>query len=65
MSAAEVLDARLDARPRPRFRMGRFLGSELRLIAGRRRNIAGLGVLAAVPIIIAIAASPKPTAMNR
>lgn len=55
MSAAEVLDARLDARPRARSRMGRFLGSELRLIAGRRRNIAGLGVLAAVPIIIAIA----------
>jgi len=33
----------------------RFLLSELRLIFGRRRNIAGLGVLAAVPIIIGIA----------
>lgn len=53
MSAAEVLPARAVARSR--FRLGRFLGSELRLIAGRRRNIAGLGVLAAVPIIIAIA----------
>ena len=37
------------------WRVGRFLLSELRLIAGRRRNIAGLGVLAVVPIIIAIA----------
>ena len=33
----------------------RFLRSELRLIFGRRRNLAGLGVLAAVPIIIALA----------
>lgn len=33
----------------------RFLRSELRLIFGRRRNIAGLGVLAAVPIIIGFA----------
>jgi len=33
----------------------RFLRSELKLIFGRRRNIAGLGVLAAVPIIIALA----------
>ncbi|MGH3445754.1 MAG: ABC transporter permease [Nocardioidaceae bacterium] len=43
----------------------RFLGSELRLIFGRRRNIAGLGVLAAVPILIAVAikvnaSSPSP-----
>src|SRR6478735_8889030 len=37
------------------WRVGRFLLSELRVIAGRRRNIAGLGVLAVVPIIIAIA----------
>jgi ABC-2 type transport system permease protein len=33
----------------------RFLGSELALIGRRRRNQAGLAVLAAVPIIIAIA----------
>src|SRR5674476_155533 len=33
----------------------RFLRSELRLIFGRRRNQAGLGILAVVPIIIAIA----------
>ncbi len=34
---------------------GRFLVSELGLIFRRRRNLAGLGVLAAVPIILAIA----------
>jgi len=33
----------------------RFLRSELKLIFGRRRTIAGMGVLAAVPIIIALA----------
>lgn len=33
----------------------RFLGSELALIFRRRRNLAGLGVLAVVPIILAIA----------
>jgi ABC-2 type transport system permease protein len=33
----------------------RFLLSELRLVMGRRRNQAGLGVLAAVPVLIAIA----------
>ena len=33
----------------------RFLRSELRLIYGRRRNIAGMAVLAVVPIIIAFA----------
>ena len=33
----------------------RLLGSELRLIFGRRRNLALLGVLAAIPILIAIA----------
>ncbi len=42
----------------------RMLRSELRLIFGRRRNIAGMGVLASVPIIIAvaiaIAGSPEP-----
>jgi len=34
---------------------GRFLRSELLLIFGRRRNLAGLAVLAAVPVIVAIA----------
>jgi ABC-2 type transport system permease protein len=33
----------------------RFLGSELAVIFGRRRNLAGLGVLAVVPIIVAVA----------
>jgi ABC-2 type transport system permease protein len=33
----------------------RFLGSELRLIFGRRRNQALLGVLAALPILIGVA----------
>lgn len=41
----------------------RFLASELSLIARRRRNQAGLAVLAAVPIIIAIAVKvSNPTA---
>jgi ABC-2 type transport system permease protein len=35
-------------------RVLRLLGSELRLIAGRRRNQVGLAVLAAVPILMAI-----------
>ena len=34
---------------------GRFLRSELGIIFGRRRNLAGLAVLAVVPIILAIA----------
>lgn len=41
----------------------RLLGSELRLIAGRRRNQMGLLVLAAVPIVLAVAvkvSSPRP-----
>ncbi|GAA1250265.1 ABC transporter permease [Oryzihumus leptocrescens] len=33
----------------------RFLGSELRLIFGRRRNLAGMAVLASVPILLAVA----------
>jgi len=40
----------------------RFLGSELRLMLSRRRNQAGLGVLAALPVIMAVAvkiASPS------
>lgn len=53
MSAAET---RLDAprrRADPRF-SSRFLRSELRIIFGRRRNQAGLVVLAVVPIILAV-----------
>lgn len=41
------------ARPRPV--STRLLRSELRIIFGRTRNIAGFAVLAAVPIIVAIA----------
>jgi ABC-2 type transport system permease protein len=33
----------------------RLLGSEMRLILGRRRNRAGILVLAAVPVLLAIA----------
>ena len=47
----------------PRRVSTRFLRSELRLIFGRRRNQAGLGILAVVPIIIAIAvklSTPRP-----
>lgn len=52
MSAADLLP-RHEAgvrRPSPR-----FLASELRLVLRRRRNIAGMAVLAAVPILIAVA----------
>lgn len=45
----------LNALRRPRAVSTRFFRAELRLIAGRRRNQAGLAVLAAVPIIMAIA----------
>jgi ABC-2 type transport system permease protein len=41
----------------------RFLRSELRLIFGRRRNQAGLAVLAAIPVVIAVSvrvADPAP-----
>jgi ABC-2 type transport system permease protein len=51
MSAAEVLLVRNP----PRARVStRFLRSELKIIFGRRRNMAGLGVLAVVPVILAI-----------
>jgi ABC-2 type transport system permease protein len=49
MSVAEAVGSR-----RPRTVSTRFLRSELRLIFGRRRNQAGLLVLAAVPVLIAI-----------
>ncbi len=47
----------------PRRISTRFLRSELGLIFGRRRNQAGMGILAAVPVIIAIAvkvSTPRP-----
>jgi ABC-2 type transport system permease protein len=51
MSAAEL--ALIGSPPRARVST-RFLRSELKIIFGRRRNIAGMGVLAAVPVILAI-----------
>ena len=60
MSAADLL---VIGNP-PRTRVStRFLRSELKLIFGRRRNIAGLGVLAAVPVIVAVSlriSAPDP-----
>lgn len=58
MSAAELLTT--DQAPAaPRRGTGglslRFLRSELGIILGRRRNLAGLAVLAVVPILLAIA----------
>jgi ABC-2 type transport system permease protein len=64
MSAAEAVSLAVPART-ARWPAGRFLRSELWLIFGRRRNWAGLAVLAAVPIIIAVAiriADPAPGA---
>ena len=63
MSAAEAAEAPVPAGDatvaRPSTTRGRistrFLRSELRIIFGRRRNQAGLAVLAVVPVIIAIA----------
>jgi ABC-2 type transport system permease protein len=55
MSVAEATStAAPSIRPRRRW-SARLLRSELRLIAGRRRNQAGLGVLAVVPIMMAVA----------
>jgi ABC-2 type transport system permease protein len=58
MSAAEALALGEPPAGRARRAPGlslRFLGSELRIIGGRRRNLAGLAVLAVVPIVLAIA----------
>jgi ABC-2 type transport system permease protein len=58
MSAAEALASGQQPAGRARRHPGlslRFLGSELRIIGGRRRNVAGLAVLAVVPIVLAIA----------
>ena len=51
MSAAEL--ALIGSPPRAGVST-RFLRSELKIIFGRRRNIAGMAVLAAVPVILAI-----------
>ena len=57
MSAAEVLatDQRAPARTGAGGLSLRFLASELWIIGGRRRNLAGLAVLAVVPVLLAIA----------
>jgi ABC-2 type transport system permease protein len=55
MSAVEAAALDVTAAPATRAAPLRFLRSELGLIARRRRNQAGLAVLAAVPIVIAIA----------
>ncbi len=57
MADAAVIPATL---PKPRPVSGRFLLSELLLIFGRRRNWAGMGVLAVVPTIIAISVKVSP-----
>jgi len=54
MSAAEVSGQRVTSVPVRRV-SARFLRSELRLIAVRRRNQVGLAALAAVPIVLAVA----------
>jgi ABC-2 type transport system permease protein len=51
MSAADVL---LVGSPQRARLSSRFLRSELKIIFGRRRNIAGMGVLAALPVILAV-----------
>ena len=57
MSAAETVAAAAVRPPNRQSRRvsSRFLRSELRIILGRRRNQAGLGVLAIVPIVLAVA----------
>src|SRR2546430_17119589 len=45
---------------RPRPVSPRFLRSELWLIFGRRRNWAGMAVLAAVPVLIAVSVKVSP-----
>src|SRR5262245_56063518 len=63
MSAVDTA-AVLDAAPRSRVST-RFLRSELWLIFGRRRNWAGLAVLASVPFILAVSVkSSAPTDPN-
>src|SRR4051812_23864527 len=58
MSVVEAVPATKVGKPRGV--STRFLRSELMLIFGRRRNWAGLAVLAAVPVIIAVATKIWP-----
>lgn len=63
MSAVDAPAVRARSAGRPGAASLRLLRSELHLIMGRRRNQAGLLVLAAVPILIAVAvkvSSPDP-----
>jgi len=56
MSVADATPALIaPARSRPVAASVRLLRSELRLIAGRRRNQAGILVLASVPVLVALA----------
>jgi ABC-2 type transport system permease protein len=60
MSAAEASastrsDLLVADRPRRRSLSGRFLRSELGIIYGRRRNLALLAVLIAIPVLLAVA----------
>jgi ABC-2 type transport system permease protein len=57
MSAAELLVVESPSRIRA---STRFLRSELKIIFGRRRNIAGMGVLAAFPVILAVSVRLSP-----
>jgi ABC-2 type transport system permease protein len=63
MSVAEATPAgglAATAVVKPRAFSTRFLRSELMLIFGRRRNWAGLAILAAIPVIIAVATKIWP-----
>ncbi len=55
MSVAEAGTREAGVRRTPRVLSTRFLRSELRLVFGRRRNLAGLAVLAGVPVLVAVA----------
>ena len=59
MSAAEADVVVSDSAPRARrvgaTLPGRFLRSELAIVFGRRRNLALLGVLTAIPVLLAVA----------
>lgn len=55
MSASEVLTHREERRARHGTAWFRLLRSELGLVLGRRRNQAGIVVLAAVPVLLAVA----------
>ncbi len=66
MSAADVArPVGTGSRPRGRRPSTRFLRSELRLIFGRRRNLAGLLVLAGVPVLIAVAVKVSSPGRDR